>query len=537
MAQNEKQDKQDKQETFYRKSSGLARTISGRDSLFANLTFIAPIVIPIFGILAAGVFQGGNLLLSVPIVLVPAVAVALIYMLMSATMPRSGGEYIWIGRIINPTVGFMVNFYITLVTLSYLGSGGAFMVTTNLAPMLIGLQATVGAPFGSVLSFVTTPNVSFAIGVLSLLVILLMIRGTRTAFRFILITVILSFVEIALIVIAFWVGGSGSFVSHFNAYSGMNYTGVISTATKGGYNFGFSSLATVFAGIYLLISFTGFNSNAYFGGEVKQAAKFKTQAVAMLGSVAIYGVLAIIFFYTLYTVMGYNFFSSLAYLFTSGNPAYTIPALPVPQLMAFPYTIPNAELVLITGVLGMVFQLGFLLVIAFVASRNIFAWSFDRVIPAKFSDVSRRYSSPYMAIILAFIIGVIYLVLYDYTTITAYFAYASFGFAVSWIVVGLAGVLLPYRRKDLFDTAPSFVKRKFLGIPAVAVIGLVAMISSGWLAVGSLDPAVVGTINSTYVLFIIVLLVVPIIIYAVSYGYQRRRGVPVDVAHKELPPE
>src|SRR5690349_20907396 len=67
-------------------------------------------------------YPGTNPLVGILVGLVLAIPVASVYALFSVAPPRSGGDYVWVSRILNPGLGFVVNFAVTSLTLSIAGS-------------------------------------------------------------------------------------------------------------------------------------------------------------------------------------------------------------------------------------------------------------------------------------------------------------------------------------------------------------------------------------------------------------------------------
>ena len=61
-------------------------------------------------IFAIGLFPSANIPAAIVISILPALVIGLTYIILSISMPRSGGDYVWIGRILHPVLGFMMNF-------------------------------------------------------------------------------------------------------------------------------------------------------------------------------------------------------------------------------------------------------------------------------------------------------------------------------------------------------------------------------------------------------------------------------------------
>ncbi|HKM78519.1 MAG TPA: APC family permease, partial [Candidatus Bathyarchaeia archaeon] len=96
---------------FIREATGLVRSLSAFD-LF-NLTYgqIMPAVGIVFIVSFTPFgFPQSNMFLAF-LVAIPLVAIgpAMIYSMLAASMPRSGGDYVYVSRIIHPALGFMTS--------------------------------------------------------------------------------------------------------------------------------------------------------------------------------------------------------------------------------------------------------------------------------------------------------------------------------------------------------------------------------------------------------------------------------------------
>src|SRR5208337_377423 len=106
-------------------------------------------------------------------------------------------------------------------------------------------------------------------------------------------------------------------------------------------------------------------------------------------------------------------------------------------------------------------QIAFALTAAFIVERNFFAWSFDRLLPNAFTALDRR-GTPYVAAITIFLLSVIFVVLYWYTTLFEYFLYSSLLFSIAYAVTSLAAIMFPYTCKGIFESSPEFVKKRVI---------------------------------------------------------------------------
>ncbi|MFX0196715.1 MAG: hypothetical protein ACFFCW_11365, partial [Candidatus Hodarchaeota archaeon] len=103
-------------------------------------------------------------------------------------------------------------------------------------------------------------------------------------------------------------------------------------------------------------------------------------------------------------------------------------------------------------------------------------------------------------------------------------------------VTGIAGVLFPIRRKDIFDAAPEMVKKKWMGYPIVQIFGLLTFLFATTIIIFTLLPAYGGTIQWNFLIFLFILIILGILVYYISSFY-RRSKIPLELSFKEIPPE
>jgi APA family basic amino acid/polyamine antiporter len=179
-----------------------------------------------------------------------------------------------------------------------------------------------------------------------------------------------------------------------------------------------------------------------------------------------------------------------------------------------------------------------LFAMATVCTRNLFAWSFDRVFPSFVAKVHPRFSSPWVATLLIIIAIESLLAVYVFTTIFQNITNYTAIFSIAFWMASWAAILLPYRRPDLFRGAPANVRRRIGGVPVITLVGI------GNLALFSLSlwgvfkyPAFTGPTGSDAVLFIVGIYVGGIIIYLLAKAIQKARGVDLNLLYREIPPE
>jgi hypothetical protein len=110
-----------------------------------------------------------------------------------------------------------------------------------------------------------------------------------------------------------------------------------------------------------------------------------------------------------------------------------------------------------------------------------------------------------------------------------------FLFSIVWILTSVSAIILPYRRKSIFEA--SAAHRKLGGVPIVSLLGLLGVILFGYLGYNSTTNSAVGPFALGAQLFIAALIIVPLVIYAVSFYYNKARGLDLGLVFGQLPPE
>ena len=169
-------------------------------------------------------------------------------------------------------------------------------------------------------------------------------------------------------------------------------------------------------------------------------------------------------------VTGYNFNGMLgfatpsAYGFVAGAPAY-------PEIMGIASG---------TWVLGAVMIIGFTLGLFIwlpqtmvLISRSMFAWSFDRIMPERLSQVDARTHSPVIAIAIVTLLAIGSTAIYAFTT---WFSTLSvlLGLTLTLLVTAVGAIVLPYRQREMVENSP--YGGRFAGMPVLTIVGVLAVL-------------------------------------------------------------
>jgi uncharacterized membrane protein YeiB len=111
-------------------------------------------------------------------------------------------------------------------------------------------------------------------------------------------------------------------------------------------------------------------------------------------------------------------------------------------------------------------------------------------------------------------------------------------FAIGFWITSFAAILLPYRKKDLFESAPPSVRRKVAGIPLVTIAGVINLLLFSLILYASFAmPAFAGPVGLGATAFVVGLYVLGFIIYFIAKAIRRQEGVDLDLLYTEIPPE
>jgi APA family basic amino acid/polyamine antiporter len=527
--------------TFVRDATGLTKQLSGWDALGVILSGIGLLFVFNAIGLTVGIYPKANPVVTPVFGYLLVLPLAAVYVLFSIAMPRTGGDYIWTSRIFHPIVGFTINFTITLISLSFVGSIGTAVVSWAVSEELYDLGKIYGnSGLVNEAVAVQTPSTEFWLAVVFIIVAALLVASsTKWTAKFLRYWTYLSWVIGAIFIVTVISAGTSGFISHFNALSGSNYTGTISAGLQAGAYNGMPpalSYDTLYAGALGLLGYLAFNYSAYFASEVKQ--NVRSQIFAQFGGVSIFVVFSVIMIATMYFGEGVSFANSMAVLWGTGSPSYPYVNLPMGSGLSM-FWAPNPILVTLFNGSFIVASFALGVSILFTLSRNIFAWSFDRVAPVALADVNPRTGTPLKSIFVMSVIALFYAYVtnYQFGMLAEIFSYGTAGIFLAFIVVCLAAVIFPFRRKDLFDSAPDIAKKRIGGVPLISICGVLGLISSSIVIYAIILPSIGGPFAKVLLEGIIPTFIIGAVLYAVSYAIRRHQGINLNLIQKEIPPE
>ena len=480
----------------------------------------------------------------------------------TAAMPRSGGGYVTISRVIHPFVGYVAAWLMYLAEAFSYGLIGVAVFEAIMIFYNIALAPTV-IEFGAAELFIGGVVIVWVFAIIALL-------GTKLYGRLMEVLFYIPAV-ITIIFFAMWIAGAMNpdlVAKGVTEVMGVTPETIVQLAKNTGMTANtvgfFDAFSLALGGAFW--AYMGWYATTFVAGEVKEANK-KLPMILLVSGLCIMVVYLLASSLSALAAMNvasdgqWSFYQAYAWL------SYPPSALKETVKAAVKANIPNFQTAWSTGIASMIARgmdlgwlswliaLGGVLWVAndippflLVASRTFFAMSFDRMLPEKFAYVSERWHAPVWSIIVTAVFA-----------IPACMAEADFpaGAATYLAFAGVVGtdifdatfltlfciscMLLPLERRDIYERAA--VKHS---VGAVTGLGFIATLGgafclyifikeSSWIWSLFTSGAEIGDICSAIGFFGCI--IVGILLY-VYYMYRNTtRGIDMRTLYLSIPPE
>jgi amino acid transporter len=473
-----------------------------------------------------------NYYLSLGVWAITAIVVVVLYWQLTTAMPRSGGDYVFVSRAIASSVGFVASFIFYIALLVDPASTGAYWGFSEAGLQLSFSGQILNNPgitnLGNFISpFTTTsPATLFGVSVLLLAIGAVGIILGGRVFRMI-IYGFFGFGAITLVIVMamFALNGQSTFAADYAKYFAGGVPAVVSAASAAGYSPGYNlaSLGLIIPVVF--VSLGPFPTMQLVGGEIKNPKRS-----LLFGAVGAEVASIFIFF-----LMTYLFDHSIGITFLE---QWTVGAgggySTVPSALAMVFY-PNTLLLWIITAGLFLGNIGWWWLALVFASRLPMAWAFDRILPHQLAHVSDRFHTPTTAIVVTVLLSTVPMYLIFFTSFISTQLNGVFLITIAWLVSSVAAVILPFRRKSIFDISQG--ASRIAGIPIISLIGVVSLIVLGYLSFNAFTNPAIGPTEFSARLIILAVIIAPIVIYAISYFYNRSRGFNLSLLSGELPPE
>ncbi len=447
------------------------------------------------------------------------------YAMIGTLMPRSGADYVFGSRIWRPDILFGI--YMAFIIYSAVTAG--LECALNAAFIQVPLY-TLGSlyhlPFlinwGNWL--VSTAGY-WTVGIISQIgLFILMILPTKFIVNFMNLAFTLSVPMYAVIFATLGFASPQSFIANWDRILGAgNYASTISVAQQQGLAFlrapvdqAYGLAASTLASYWV---YYGWNMPVIFAGEVKNVSR--SLMIANWGSLFVTGAYFCGETLLMYRLTSPDWIAAEAYLGTNSISAGTyvgqvaVPFVPFYSAVAYP----NPWVIGFVNIVEVIDEIALPAVYWFYSSRTMFAMAFDRVLPEKVAYLHPKLRSPVITMIFMFILGIPGIALQaGVVSIPINFIWIA---VFHWTFLAILCFRFPKKMPDVWQTAPAWYRKKFLGLNAFYWVAGITVPILLWNLIGEfLIPAVGGPLT-----WVTVAQTMAIVIGGAVYWRLRRRQI------------
>jgi APA family basic amino acid/polyamine antiporter len=524
---------------FQRKATGLLRGWSVRDAFIYSAFAINLITLGLYIFSFAPFLPDGSLIWAITLAGLYLVFQAITYASLIAVMPRAGGDYVWMSRVLGGGIGFVlavtgwwfilwhwVPIYANILTIEVL-----VPVATILG--LNGVAGFFGQPTG----------VFTASMIVALLASLLISLGMRTYAKIQMFCFYGGVLGLAVMIVLLLVNSNADFVSAFNSEAGELFgasgnayqqtleAGSIEAAAPASFAFGPTLLLIPMIVFFNLWS----NWGATLYGEVRGASDFRKNIYAMGGALIVTSAVAIILLLLFAKTFGWDFYYAANNAYWSGAEGAPVSAWPYPGLLAA-FLLDNPILQLILVSLLALWFFGWVGSVFLSSTRVVFATAFDRVLPESVAKTSRN-GVPYVALALMLIPSIPISYLYAFgENFATYTLDATLVIAMTFLGSAVAAAILPWRRPEIYNASP-IARYNVLGIPLITVSAVAFAVFLLFCLYQWLFRDVYGVNNGQSLIYMLVLYGIALLLYVGFRLFRRAQGMDLNMVYSEIPEE
>jgi amino acid transporter len=543
-------------EVFVRKSSGLVRVMSPRSAFVYNVLTMG-LIFPWTYLWAPGALPGGQLVWGILLAMVLEIPIALAYVWLSTALPRSGGDYVFQSRVLGGGIGFTLVFSgFVIWILQWVALSGWLLATLGFAPLFLGLAATTGnASLVDVSTWFTTAQgiviTSVANAGLALVILVSGFQNYVRLQRVMWVAILVAFATMLVVLATTAVADIPGRLDAFSVAIGGSSTFTADAiaaaqAAEVDLNPPFSLLATLLIAPIAWTSLQWATYSSQQNGEIKSAGNFRSQAYIIVGALIVTGLLLALLAFVLERAVGSEFLYVAGSGYWSGVGEATLAGSYLwPNILAT--AIANSPIVTLLIAAGFILNGHQIVHNCYIGmTRVMVAMSLDRVLPELVSRVSDRLHTPVNAHVIYFVASLPVIYLYNnFVLVGGDGTETSWGsltlgvtFACGYVFVGtaLAGALLPFRARALYDASPGS-KYTVAGIPLVTVVGLIGTVAGVFFLWMFLTNDALGLTSDLAYRVVAGILIFALGWYLVTKFARRSSGINVDYAFKEIPPE
>ena len=508
---------------FVREATGLRKSVSFFDAVALNVSSMstgAALATIGFTMALLPSISGINLVYATLIGFVCSIPQIIVYTIMTQKIPRTGGDYVWISRNLDPMFACALTLMgFTLQTL-------AFIALSVLSTVFAIGSVGVSLGYGGMLSLALPGNLSgadpmsqFLLGtVIFVLLIAVNVLRPKAGYKIVSVfTAVGIFAMLLAIVVLVSAGNQG--VQGYMSYlatigSNTTYTQVASSYTGPAFSLQPNLFILPFFAIYV---YPWIVAGPAVASEIKgkEAIRWNVPIAAIMSVVLLT--------------------AGFAAMYVAGGQAFTNAALANPTLV-FDYSFNFWTLAMgvastpaiawIIGIGWIVWNIAILAYAVIIFARYVFAQAFDRFLPARFAYVSPKFNSPVAAHVIDLILTVVFvgIAAFLYGPLSSLFG-VVLSAVIYFVFVGLAVTVYAIRKEQGGS-------KMLLAICGILMALFYVFLSYEFLG----NPDVWGGNTLAYI-YIALSFLVGLGIYVASKWYYGKRGIDIRLAFKEIPPE
>src|SRR5512141_1488908 len=484
-----------KPEGFTRNASGLVRVMSPYSAFIYNILTMG-LIFPWTYLWAPGALPGGRLVWGILLAMFFEIPIALTYVWLSTALPRSGGDYVFQSRVFGGGTAFTVvmsGFVIWI--LQWVALSGWLVSYLGFAPLFLGLGATLqNASLSGIGVWFTTSTGIIIVSILNALVsMVLLTSGFKNYVRFQHVIFWGTLLCFATVFVVLFTTPASEFVTRLNAFAVASggaadfYQTAVNAVTAAGIDLHppFSLMATLLVAPIAWTSLQWATYSAQQNGEIKDARSFKSQTFIMVGSLVATGLLLALLavgiervapagflnvagagYWSLIgeaNINGFNLWPPIVAVALAGSPIVVL-------IIGIGYLL-NGFQIVCNCYIGM--------------TRILVAMSLDRVLPEWFSKVHEKFHTPMNAHLAYFLASLP--IIWAYNKVVSPFSWVSltlgvtFGCGYVFIITCLAGALLPFRAREVYEGSPGakYQVNSYLGL-LLSLLGVAGFVFISW---------------------------------------------------------
>jgi len=538
-----------KPEVFSRKASGLSRVMSPGSAFMYNFLTMG-VIFPWTLVWAPAAFPGVSVWAACLFAILLELPIALAYVWMATAMPRSGGDYVFQSRVLGGSIGFpvvMSGFVIWIV--QWVALAGWLLATLGVAPLFMGLGVYYDSK--SLIDAAVWAQSAQGHVIISIIgaaaMAALLVAGFKNYVRLQYFMFAGTGLLVIILLVQFLRTSPEQFATAMNHFSNVvdGRTGYYQWVQKDVADAGVNLLPKFALGATLLavpIVWTSLQWATYSveqGGEIKGARVFKNQMFIIVGSLVAMGVCLAALAWAEERAVGTAFFNAVSHSYyyvvsASGDGIGSV--LPFPGMFAIVIS-PNPIITILVSVCFILAALQITCNCYIGMTRVMVGMSLDRTLPSWLSKVSPRYRSPVNAHLLYFLAGCV--AIYGYNYWASWYSLTlgvTFACGYVFVISCLAAALMPYRAKALYEASPG-AKYTLGGFPLVTVFGIIGFVFGSAALIAFLTNVGYGLKGTRPYVIVAGIFVICLVSYWIGRQYNKSKGIDVNYAFLEVPPE